>query len=130
MGVEKDLDLIVTDGGKLQQVLFNLLSNAIKFTPKGGRIEIGAASMDEEYVQITVADTGVGIAEEERENIFEKFRQVDGSVTREHSGAGLGLAIVKDLLEILGGSIEVNSRADKGTVFTIILPKKRNNVSG
>gem|GEM_PF-824236 len=128
--IDKKLDLIETDGGKLQQILFNLLSNAIKFTPKGGRVEIGAASLDGEYVRITVADTGVGIAADERDKIFEKFRQLDGSMTREHSGTGLGLAIVKELLEVLGGTIDLSSRRGGGSVFTVTLPKKRNNVDG
>jgi len=123
--IDPELQLIETDGGKLQQILFNLLSNAIKFTPKKGRIEINAQSIDAEYIQISIADTGVGIAQEQRELIFEKFRQVDGSVTREHSGTGLGLAIVKELLEVLGGTITLDGQIGKGSVFTISIPKKR-----
>ena len=73
-------------------------------------------------LQISVADTGPGIPEAEQENIFEKFRQLDASVTREHSGAGLGLAIVKDLLEILGGRITVQNRQTGGSVFTVQIP--------
>ena len=126
--IDPNLELIETDGGKLQQILFNLLSNAIKFTPKKGRIEINAQSIDAEYIQISIADTGVGIAQEQRELIFEKFRQVDGSVTREHSGTGLGLAIVKELLEVLGGAITIDGQIGKGSVFTITLPKKRNRI--
>ncbi len=126
--IDPHLQLIETDGGKLQQILFNILSNAIKFTQKKGRIEINAHSADAEYVQISIADTGVGIAHEQRELIFEKFRQVDGSVTREHSGTGLGLAIVKELLEILGGSITIDGQLGKGSIFTLTIPKNRNRI--
>jgi len=127
--IDPNLELIETDGGKLQQILFNLLSNAIKFTPPTGCIEINAQPADTEYVQISIADTGVGIAQEQRELIFEKFRQIDGSVTREHSGTGLGLAIVKELLDVLGGTITLDGQVGKGSVFTITIPKKRTYVT-
>ncbi|MBN1844984.1 MAG: HAMP domain-containing histidine kinase [Sedimentisphaerales bacterium] len=116
---------IETDPGKLQQILFNLLSNAIEFTPEGGRVDITARKMDEDYLKIEISDTGPGIAEEDREKVFEKFRQVDSSVTREHSGTGLGLAIVKELVEILGGTVRVGGQVGKGTIITVILPHQR-----
>jgi len=125
LGVDEGLGLIETDPGKVQQILFNLLSNAIKFTPRGGRIGVEASWLDEDAVVIRVRDTGPGIAEGEREKIFEKFRQVDASVTREHSGTGLGLAIVKELVGILGGSITVGGSAGEGAVFTVVLPARR-----
>ena len=81
--------------------------------------------VDEDHLAISVADNGPGIAEADQETIFEKFRQLDGSVTREHQGAGLGLAIVKELVEILGGTISVESSAGEGTVFTVVLPMRR-----
>jgi len=124
--IDDDVDMIETDAGKLQQILFNLFSNAIKFTPANGQIDIAAGMAggegQEPMLQITITDTGPGIAVEDREKIFEKFRQLDGSVTREHSGVGLGLAIVRELLDILGGTIRVSGESDRGAVFTVLLP--------
>ena len=98
---------VTQDQGKIQQILTNLLSNAIKFTPEGGRITVTVAEspMDEDCFEIQIVDTGIGIAEEDRETIFEKFRQgniVSGqdSLTREYAGTGLGLSIVKELCRI------------------------------
>lgn len=116
------LGLIESDPSKLQQVLFNLLSNAIKFTPEKGRIDVHAHLFEDNYVQISVADTGPGIAEEDREKIFEKFRQIDGSVTRAHSGTGLGLAIVKELVDALGGAITIGGAVGQGAIFLLTLP--------
>jgi len=136
LDIEEKIGLIETDAGKLQQILFNLLNNAIKFTPANGLIDItahliesnsagGATLAEESMVQISVSDNGPGIAAEDREKIFEKFRQLDGSVTREHSGTGLGLAIVKELVQILGGTITVGGEKGKGADFTILLPTRR-----
>jgi len=121
LSVDDNIALIETDGGKLQQILFNLFSNAVKFTPSGGRIDITARKAADS-LQISVADTGPGIAEEDRDKIFEKFRQLDGSMTREHGGVGLGLAIVKELVGILAGTISVANRAGGGAVFTVSIP--------
>ena len=125
VAVDEKIGLIETDPGKLQQILFNLLNNAIAFTPRGGRIDIKATLLESDYIRIKVSDTGPGIAVEDRETIFEKFRQIDASVTREHSGTGLGLAIVKELVEIMGGSISVGGEVGKGAEFTVMLPMKR-----
>jgi two-component system, NarL family, sensor histidine kinase BarA len=119
--VDDSISLIETDGGKLQQIIFNLFSNAVKFTPSGGQIDITAKKVIDS-LQISVTDTGPGIAEEDRDKIFEKFRQLDGSVTREHGGVGLGLAIVKELVGILGGAISVANRTGGGSVFTVSIP--------
>lgn len=125
--VQPDLPPLFTDQFKVQQILTNLLSNAIKFTPEGGRITVSASRDDESRLVLTVADTGVGIAEEDREIIFEKFRQsrnVIGSdgLTREYSGTGLGLSIVKELCRLLRGSIDFESELGKGSTFRVILP--------
>jgi two-component system, NarL family, sensor histidine kinase BarA len=120
--VDQNIGLIETDPGKLQQILFNLLSNAIKFTPQRGRIDVEAKLIDVEHFYLRVTDTGPGIPEKDREKIFEKFRQLDASVTREHSGTGLGLAIVKELVNILGGTIAVEGEEGKGSIFTVLLP--------
>jgi signal transduction histidine kinase len=106
---------------KLQQILSNLLSNAIKFTPEGGRVSF-KADADALYVVITVTDTGVGIAPEERELVFEKFRQSGNPLTREHAGTGLGLSIVRELAKLLGGEVSLQSDLGRGSTFTVRLP--------
>lgn len=120
--VGTDVPILQTDAPKLQQVLYNLLSNAIKFSPAGGQIELQATRDGEERVRISVTDHGPGIEIEKQELIFEKFRQIDGSVTREHGGTGLGLAISKELTALLGGTIAVRSTPGDGATFWILLP--------
>ncbi len=116
------------DQARVQQILNNLLSNAIKFTPEGGWITVSAERDDKNYLVLRVSDTGVGIAEEDRQAIFEKFRQgrtampTGEAITREHSGTGLGLSIVKELCKLLGGEISVDSELGKGSTFTVRLP--------
>ncbi|MEN6664722.1 MAG: ATP-binding protein [Phycisphaerae bacterium] len=127
--IDEDLPLIVTDSGKLQQILYNLLSNALKFTPPGGEVVLaaalrsrrgGAASADE--VVVSVTDTGPGIPEADQEHIFEKFYQVDRSLTKQAQGTGLGLAIARELSLLLGGRLTVKSTPGKGAVFSLTLP--------
>jgi two-component system sensor histidine kinase BarA len=120
--VAPEVPIIQTDPAKLQQVLYNFLSNAIKFSPQGGRVDLAAAMDGPENVRISVTDRGPGIEPEKHEMIFEKFRQIDGSVTRQHSGTGLGLAISKELTALLSGSIGVQSVAGEGACFWIVLP--------
>jgi two-component system, NarL family, sensor histidine kinase BarA len=117
-----EVPIIQTDPAKLQQVLYNFLSNAIKFSPRGGRVDLTAAMEGAEFVRITVTDQGPGIEPEKHDVIFEKFRQIDGSVTRQHSGTGLGLAISKELTALLGGTIGVSSDPGRGASFWIVLP--------
>jgi signal transduction histidine kinase len=109
------------DVGKLQQILSNLLSNAIKFTPEGGRVLLQVEG-DPQSVLIKVADTGVGIAAEEQDLVFEKFRQGGNPLTREHAGTGLGLSIVRELAKLLGGEVSLHSELGRGSTFTIRLP--------
>jgi len=123
--VDENLGLVETDPAKLQQILFNLLSNAIKFTPEGGRIVLAARRVNEDEFEVSIADTGPGIRKADQEKIFEKFRQIDGSVTREHSGTGLGLAIVKELVGILGGIVTLDSDEGQGAKFMVRLPQRR-----
>jgi two-component system sensor histidine kinase BarA len=106
---------------KMQQILQNLLSNAIKFTPEGGRVLLKAEA-DPRYVTIVVSDTGVGIAKEEQELVFQKFRQSGNPLTREHAGTGLGLSIVRELCRLLGGEIVLQSELGRGSTFTVRLP--------
>ena len=122
MEVDKNVPLLATDAGKVQQVLYNFLSNAVKFTPLRGRIDIHASMLDEKMVRIAVTDTGCGIAEADREIIFDKFRQVDGSLTRESTGSGLGLSICRGLAAMLAGSIGLASEVDKGSTFWLDIP--------
>jgi len=122
MTVDPDIPLLLTDAGKVQQVLYNFLSNAVKFTPLRGRIDIRASMRDEKTVRIAVTDSGCGIAEADREIIFDKFRQVDGSLTRESAGSGLGLSICKELAAMLAGSIGLESDLGKGSIFWLDIP--------
>jgi two-component system sensor histidine kinase BarA len=122
MEVDPNVPLLVTDAGKVQQVLYNFLSNAVKFTPPRGRIDLEAHMLDEKMVRISVRDTGCGIAEADQAIIFDKFRQVDGSLTRETAGSGLGLAICKELAGMLAGSIGLESELGKGSTFWLDLP--------
>jgi signal transduction histidine kinase len=122
--VGRDVPIMQTDAAKLQQVLYNFLSNAIKFSPNAGRIDVKAERFEEDNVRIAVSDQGPGIELEKQSLIFEKFRQIDGSVTRQHSGTGLGLAISKELTQLMGGSIGVMSRPNEGATFWVILPVK------
>jgi signal transduction histidine kinase len=108
------------DERKVKQVLLNLLSNAIKFTPEGGRIEVRAASTDG-MVEVSVADTGIGIAPEDQETVFEEFRQV-GTADRKAEGTGLGLALSRKFIELHGGRVWVASQVGVGSTFTFTLP--------
>jgi CheY-like chemotaxis protein len=110
------------DPGRLQQVVWNLLSNAIKFTPSGGRIEV-KVERAEGQLQLRVSDSGCGIGSEFLPFIFDRFRQADGTTTRNHGGLGLGLAIVRHLVELHGGSISADSGGTgQGSTFKITLP--------
>lgn len=116
------------DQARIQQILNNLLSNAIKFTPEGGRVMVAARRDDSDSLVLRVSDTGVGIAAEDQQTIFDKFRQgrtaVPGgdTMTREHSGTGLGLSIIKELCRLLGGEVSVQSELGKGSDFIVRLP--------
>lgn len=113
---------IAGDPGRLQQVVWNLLSNAIKFTPKDGRVQVLLERVNS-HVEISVADTGIGIDPGFLPHMFERFRQADASTTRRHGGLGLGLAIVKQLVELHGGTIRAKSPGEgHGSTFTIVLP--------
>ncbi len=114
--------MISGDGNRIQQVLWNLLTNAVKFTPKGGRVQILLERVNS-HLEISVIDTGEGIAPEFLPFVFDRFRQADASITRRHRGLGLGLSIVKQLVELHGGSVRVQSDGPgKGTTFVVALP--------
>jgi signal transduction histidine kinase/DNA-binding response OmpR family regulator len=108
------------DRGRLRQVLYNLLSNAIKYTPEGGLVRVDASEEDG-WVRIAVTDSGIGIAQEDLDAVFEEFRQV-GEPSERQEGTGLGLALTRRLVEAHGGRIEVQSRRGEGSRFTVLLP--------
>lgn len=109
---------IMLDTKRIGQVLGNLISNAIKYTPPGGRINIEVRSVSTEYIEISVTDTGVGIAKEDQDKIFNKFQQLDSSV----GGTGLGLPIAKEIVELHGGKMGIESEEGKGSRFFFTLP--------
>ncbi len=122
LAIDENIPLVQTDSGKVQQILYNLLSNAVKFTPQRGRVEIAAKMLDDKTVRISVIDTGPGISPQDQEKIFEKFRQVDGSITRPGTGTGLGLAICKELATLLAGNISLESEPGTGSTFHLDIP--------
>jgi len=116
----EDLPPVLGDRGAVAQVLHQLLDNAIKFSPKGGPIQV-IAEKQGNNVKVTVSDTGIGIAEDQMERIFQAFYQVDSGITRRFPGTGVGLAIVKLLLDAMGLRIEVASKLDEGSTFSFVL---------
>jgi signal transduction histidine kinase len=121
--VDERLGQIQADERKIRQVVLNLLSNAIKFTPEGGRIEVGAMPRDG-FVEVSVSDTGVGIAPEDQEAVFEEFRQV-GTAAKKVEGTGLGLTLCRKFIELHGGRIWVTSQVGVGSTFTFTIPVHR-----
>jgi GAF domain-containing protein len=120
LSVDERLGYIQADERKVRQVVLNLLSNAIKFTPEGGRIEVAAVPKDG-FVEVSVSDTGVGIAAEDQEAVFEEFRQV-GTADKKVEGTGLGLTLCRKFVELHGGRIWVKSELGVGSTFTFSLP--------
>ena len=139
----KGVEISVTPGGnpragyigdpqRVQQILINLLSNAVKFTAPGGSVVVkcrnhfgrgpGTPDADVEWACISVEDTGLGIAEQDLERIFQPFMQVENGYTRAHGGTGLGLTISRSLAQIMGGDITVESVLGRGSRFTLWLP--------
>jgi signal transduction histidine kinase len=121
--IDERLGMIGGDERKVKQVLLNLLSNALKFTPEGGRIDVSAREHDG-VAEVSVTDTGVGIAPEDQEAVFEEFRQV-GTADKKVEGTGLGLALSRKFIELHGGRIWVKSQVGQGSTFTFTLPVRR-----
>lgn len=128
LSVEVEINLqnpmVFNDPMRVRQILVNLLSNAIKFTESSGRVAVETRELSENRLFIAVSDTGIGIAPENIKHIFEAFRQVDQSTTRRYSGTGLGLPIVKALVQMMGGTITVDSKLGEGSDFQIELPRR------
>ncbi|WP_437805162.1 ATP-binding protein [Sorangium sp. So ce1078] len=121
-GVDPEASALRGDPARIQQVAWNLLSNAVKFTPAGGRIDV-ALRRAGAHAELSVTDTGPGIAPQFLPHLFERFRQADASSTRKHGGLGIGLSIVKHLVELHGGTVAVASQGEgRGATFTVTLP--------
>ena len=118
--VEPGVDVIVADQLRIKQVILNLITNAVKFTPDGGRVEVRAREF-EGRLEVTVRDTGIGIAPEDREKIFESF-QTGGRDAKAEEGTGLGLTLSRKIVELHGGRIWVESEVGRGSTFGFTLP--------
>ncbi len=125
LAVAPDLPPIQVDPIRLGQILFNLISNAIKFTLRGGRVEVSAGLEPDGRIAIAVADTGIGMSEDEIAMALEPFRQVDATRTRRFEGTGLGLPISKSLAELHGGELRIDSAKGSGTTVKVLLPASR-----
>lgn len=119
--VEDDVPVVLLDRDALRKVVVNLVGNAVKFTDEG-TVDIAARTAGDAAVEIVVSDTGVGIAEADRETIFERFVQPDMSLSRRRGGSGLGLSLVRDLVGKMGGSVKVESQVGAGSTFIVTLP--------
>jgi signal transduction histidine kinase len=122
--VDKNLGAFSGDERKFKQIMLNLLSNAVKFTPDGGRISVSARK-DTTHVEISVQDTGIGIAPEDQGAVFEEFKQVGRDRLKKAEGTGLGLALTKRFVELHGGAIRLESTPGKGSTFTVSLPLRQ-----
>src|SRR5262249_29227106 len=119
-----DLGQVSHDPGRFKQVLFNLLSNAVKFTPEGGTITT-SARVDDDWLEVAVTDTGIGIAPEDHEKVFAEFQQIDSGYGRQQQGTGLGLALVRNFVRLMGGDIALRSALGEGSTFTVRLPVRQ-----
>ena len=127
-----EASMISGDDVRLRQCLLNLLSNACKFTQNGEivlSVENGKGK-DEGFVRFSVADTGIGMDDEQQARIFDPFEQADASVTRTHGGTGLGLTITRQLMNAMGGKIQLSSKLNEGSVFTLLVPVHVETVNG
>ena len=121
--IDPDVGYAQSDQGKIKQVLLNLLSNALKFTERGWVSVRASYDPQKDFIVVTVADSGIGISPDQFTKIFDQFRQVDGSHTRKYGGSGLGLAITRKMVTLLGGEITLESVVDKGSAFSVHLPR-------
>jgi adenylate cyclase len=118
-----DLGVITVDPMRLRQILLNLLSNACKFT-KGGEVKLKACRLanGHDWIEVAVADTGIGMTAEQQAKLFQEFTQADKTTAQRFGGTGLGLAITRKLARMMGGDVTVTSEHGKGSVFTVRLP--------
>ncbi len=125
VNVDRDLPHLRGDETRVKQILVNLLSNAVKFTPRAGRITVSSSLGPTGGIEVAVADTGIGIAEENIETVLQVFGQVDSKRGRIYDGVGLGLPLTKSLIELHGGSLEIESAVGEGAIFTVAFPSTR-----
>jgi two-component system cell cycle sensor histidine kinase PleC len=125
LAVDPTVPALYADQRAIRQILLNLLSNAIKFTPEGGRITLSAVSDDDGGIEISVADTGIGIAKSDLENVLKPFNQGSNPHSTVQPGTGLGLPIVKSLTEMHGGQLTIESEIGQGTTVRITFPARR-----
>jgi signal transduction histidine kinase/CheY-like chemotaxis protein len=127
---ETTVSTIYADPRRLKQIIVNLLTNAVKFTPEGGQVDLQVhGDKKQDLVQFSVSDTGIGIAPDDLKTLFQPFVQVESSLNRQFEGTGLGLALVQKMVDMHGGSVEVESEVGKGSRFTVNLPWGRINVA-
>jgi signal transduction histidine kinase len=128
IGITTDIDPavrdIVLDPRKLKQVLYNFLSNALKFTPEEGQVTVRVRLEGAENILLEVEDTGIGIREEDLDQLFTEFHQLDTSIAKKYQGTGLGLALTRRIVEAQGGAVRVQSTPGKGSVFGVLLPRE------
>jgi signal transduction histidine kinase len=120
-----DLPSLRADERVVKQILINLLSNAIKFTPAGGRVSIAAGAEPDGTLALCISDTGIGIGEEQLQKAMSPFEQVDSSLPRKYDGTGLGLPLTKGMVELHGGSLQIDSALGRGTTVRVSFPKER-----
>ncbi len=125
LSLDPAVQLVHADGRRLKQILLNLLSNAVKFTPQGGKISVSTQLNDDGSLAITVADTGIGLDDEDIKTALSTFGQVDSGLDRKHEGTGLGLPLTKGLMELHDGTLEFESEKGHGTLITVTFPKER-----
>ena len=122
LNITEDIGSLTTDQRRFEQIILNLLSNAVKFTEKG---HVGiSCRIENDHVVLSFSDTGIGIQQDELSNLFQPFRQIDTGLARRHEGTGLGLSICKKILDLMGGSIEVESQWGQGSTFSVRIPRQ------
>jgi PAS domain S-box-containing protein len=126
--LDASLTDLLLDPSRLKQILYNYLSNAIKFTPQGGRVTVRALPEGDRMWRLEVEDTGVGIAADDLSKLFVEFQQIDGGMSRQHTGTGLGLALTRRLAHAQGGTVGVSSTPGVGSVFHVILPRDASHI--
>jgi two-component system cell cycle sensor histidine kinase PleC len=123
--MHEHLPPVIGDPAKLTQILVNLLSNAVKFTPAGGRVRLSVEQQAEHGITFRVEDTGIGMSPDQIPVALSPFGQISNSMTRAHDGIGLGLPLTKRLVELHGGTIELDSEPGRGTIASVHLPEAR-----
>ena len=123
--IQEDIPVLHADERRMKQIFVNLLANAVKFTDPGGVVSFSCDYTPRKGMSFVIADTGIGIPEENLSSVMEMFRQVDGSFTRNYEGVGLGLPLSKKLAELQGGTLELRSREGVGTTAIVTLPPER-----